>query len=325
MLGKFAGAFVALLALSSPLSAVELNVTSFGVSMHGVPYAVAKENGYFKEAGIDVSGFLTSSGGGTTVRNVLASDLPYGEVALPAVVAAIQQGVKLSIIHGGVRSAADQLWVTRKDDKRISSPTDLKNGMKLGYSSPFGVTDILSRIMLDKYKLEGKVERRAVGGLGAGLTALRESAIDMNYMFEPTWSRNEENYRLAFSSVIFAPNVMQTVGIARTDFLEANPQLIRGIITARRKAVVFIQQHPTQAAKIMAKYYNMKEDLAEKAISNILKADKHYWSEGEFDLTGMDFIVNGMKLAGSIQKIPDWETVVDQSYLPDDLKVSLKH
>ena len=55
--------------------AVELNVTHFGTGMYGVPYAIAKEKGYFKEAGLDVTGFLTSAGGGTTVRNVLASEL----------------------------------------------------------------------------------------------------------------------------------------------------------------------------------------------------------------------------------------------------------
>src|SRR5665647_3377947 len=75
-------------------AAVDLNVTHFGTGMYGVPYAVAKEKGYFKEIGLDVTGFLTSAGGGTTVRNVLASELPYGEVALPAVIAAVQQGAQ---------------------------------------------------------------------------------------------------------------------------------------------------------------------------------------------------------------------------------------
>ena len=79
--------------------------------MYGVPYAIAKEKGYFKEAGLDVTGFLTSAGGGTTVRNVLASELPYGDVALPAVIAAAQQGLELTIVHAGVASVADQVWV----------------------------------------------------------------------------------------------------------------------------------------------------------------------------------------------------------------------
>src|SRR3954468_10611639 len=118
----FAAAFA--LALTSAAGAVELNVTHFGTGMYGVPYAIAREKGYFKEIGLDVTGFLTSAGGGTTVRNVLASDLPYGEVSFPATLAAVQQGLDLTIIHGGVISGADQLWVTRKDDDSIKRPED---------------------------------------------------------------------------------------------------------------------------------------------------------------------------------------------------------
>src|SRR2546423_13280513 len=77
-----AAALAALQAVSA--QAVELNVTHFGTGMYGVPHAVAKEKGYFKEAGLDVTGFLTSAGGGTTVRHVLASELPDGEGAGPA-------------------------------------------------------------------------------------------------------------------------------------------------------------------------------------------------------------------------------------------------
>src|SRR5947209_18159996 len=101
--------------------AVELNVTHFGTGMYGVPYAIAKEKGYYKAIGLDVTGFLPSAGGGTTVRNVLASDLPYGDVALPAVIAAIQQGIELVIVHGGVLSVSDQVWITRKNDESIKT------------------------------------------------------------------------------------------------------------------------------------------------------------------------------------------------------------
>src|SRR5258708_36676694 len=63
--------------------AVELNVTHFGTGMYGVPYAMAKEKGYFKEAGLHVTGFLTSAGGGTTGRNVRASERPCGACWAP--------------------------------------------------------------------------------------------------------------------------------------------------------------------------------------------------------------------------------------------------
>ena len=122
-------------------AAVDLNVTHFGTGMYGVPYAIAKEKGYFKEIGLDVTGFLTSAGGGTTVRNVLASELPYGEVALPAVIAAVQQGVEMTIVHAGVLSVAGafavaddavdldpesvrQAWIVPADGNRGAATSD---------------------------------------------------------------------------------------------------------------------------------------------------------------------------------------------------------
>ena len=58
-----------------PALALDLTVTHFGTGMYGVPFAVAKEKGYFKEGGLDVTGFLTSAGGGTTIRNAMASEI----------------------------------------------------------------------------------------------------------------------------------------------------------------------------------------------------------------------------------------------------------
>src|SRR3954453_4446338 len=196
-----AAALTAVLVTFHPVTsdAVELNVTHFGTGMYGVPHAVAKEKGYFKEAGLDVTGFLTSAGGGTTVGNVLASELPYGEVAVPAVIAAAQQGLELTIVHAGVASVSDQVWIARKDDQRVKTVQDLI-GKKLGYSSPKSVTDMITSIMLDANGLTGKVEHKSIGGVGSGLTALREGAVDMTYVTQPVWAREKDNSRLVFRS-----------------------------------------------------------------------------------------------------------------------------
>src|SRR4029079_8662055 len=163
--------------------------------------------------------FPPPAGGGPTVRNVLASELPYGEVALPAVIAAAQQGLELTIVHAGVASGSDQVWITRKDDTRIKTVQDLA-GRKLGYSSPKSVTDMITSMMLDANGLTGKVERKSIGGIGSGLTALREGAVDMTYVSQPVWAREKNTFRVVFSATDWAPRVMQTVGVVKTDFLK---------------------------------------------------------------------------------------------------------
>ena len=91
-----------------------ITVTHWGAAFYGAPYAVAMAKGFFKQNGVDVTGILTSQGGGTSVRNTLAGDLPYGEVALPAAIEAINNGVPLKIIGSGAQSVADILWMVKK-------------------------------------------------------------------------------------------------------------------------------------------------------------------------------------------------------------------
>ena len=50
-------------------------------------------------------------------------------------------------------------------------------GKKLGYSSPKSVTDMITSMMLEANGLTGQVERKSIGGIGSGLTALREGAV----------------------------------------------------------------------------------------------------------------------------------------------------
>lgn len=317
---RAAAAAASVLAATSAM-ATDLTVTHFGTGMYGVPFAIAREKGWFKsDAGIDVTGFITSAGGGTTIRNALASEIPYGEVALPAAIAAIQQGVKLTIVHGGVLSVADQVWITRKDDASIKKFTDLK-GKKLGYSSPKSVTDIITSVMLQNEKLEGSVERKSVGGIGAGLTALREGGVDMTYVTEPVWSKEKNNFRAAWWSTDIAPRVTQTVGIVRTDYLKQHPDVIRGIIAARRKGVEFIKAHPAEAAPIMAREYKIPPEQAKAAIDSVLAAKGVYWSRGEFDYEGMEFMLKGLHMVKAIPEGAfDWKSVIDESYLPADLR-----
>lgn len=315
--GRLASA-TALFVAATAASAVDLTVTHFGTGMYGAPFAVAREKGFFKEAGIDVTGFITSDGGGTTIRNALASEIPYGEVALPAAIAAIQQGVELTIVHGGVLSVSDQVWVSRKDDTRIQKIADLK-GKKLGYSSPKSVTDMITSMMLDANKLTGQVERKSVGGIGAGLTALRENAVDMTYVTEPVWSKEKNNYRAVFNSADWAPHITQTVGIVKTDYLKKNPDKIRGIINARRKGVEYLVKNPDESAKILAREYKIDETTAKSAIASILAVKGDYWSPGRFDMEGMNEMLKGLVLVKAVEPGPfDWTKVMDESYLPAD-------
>ena len=82
-----AAALAASVVSLSPAQAERVTVSQYGILVPTLPYAVALEKGFFKEEGLDIDGIIGSHGGGTSVRNMLASDLPVAEMALPAAIA----------------------------------------------------------------------------------------------------------------------------------------------------------------------------------------------------------------------------------------------
>lgn len=301
------------------VQAAPLTVTHWGDGMYGVPFAVAMEKGFFKEANVDVTGFITSEGGGTTVRNAMASEIPYGEVALPAAISAVKQGVDLTIVHGGVQSLADLVWVELKNGT-ITNIKQMK-GKTIGYSSPKSTTDTVVTIALDRAGLAGQVQRKPVGSSSGMLTSLQQGAVDVAYMTEPSYSGKKDQLRIAFRSSDIVPNETQTVGIVRTDYLKSHPEVIRGIINARRKAVQYIAAHREESAQILAKQYKMDPAVATSAVNNVLESDPKYWSEGSFDRKGMEEVLKGLILVKAIPEGPfDWSKIVDESLLPADLQ-----
>ena len=85
---RAAAALLVATGLVASALAEEIVVSNYGVSANGMPFAVAMEKGYFKDEGINVTGIITSAGGGTTLRNMLAGNAPYGEVN-PVVVVSV--------------------------------------------------------------------------------------------------------------------------------------------------------------------------------------------------------------------------------------------
>ncbi|MTW16430.1 ABC transporter substrate-binding protein [Rhodoplanes serenus] len=298
------------LSASSPAAAGEkVTVTHWGQLMYGAPYAVAIEKGFYKELGLDIDGVLTSRGGGTTMRNVMASDLPYGEVALPAAIAAANQGIELAIVHTGVGTAGEILWVT-PNASPIKSIADLA-GKKVAFTSPKSVTEMLLIMVTDKHRI--KVDGVAAGGIGQGVTLMQQGGVVATPIMDPVWARFEDKLKPVFWTKDELPAIVQTVGVTTRAFAKDNPDKLRKLIAARRKAVAFIYANPEEAAAIVATAYDLDKAVARRAVERL--AALRYWSDGAFDQAAMDNMAKGLQIVGEISGPVDWSKLVDGSFL----------
>jgi len=324
---KTAFALACALALSAAAHGEQIVVSNYAVTTNGMPFAVAMEKSYFKEFKVDVEGILTSDGGGTTIRNLLGGKLSYGEAAVSAVVSAVQGGADLKIISGNVHTVAEFVWVAMPKSP-VNSLKDLK-GRKLGYTNPRSTSQALAILIMEGQKLkENEVELVRTGGFGAGLTMLEIGGVDVVPVAEPLWSKNQGKYKLIAAAPDILPALSNVVGVTTGEAAKTKGDFIRGVIRARRKAVEYMYSNPKESVEIIAKAYDLEVPVAESTVRNLLASEKKggvpYWGPGDIRIDTMDNMIRAQKIVGALKGDADWSKLIDESFLPDDLKTKKK-
>jgi len=313
----------ALLGLCAAAQAEELVVSNYAVSANGMPFGVAMAKGYFKDEGLNITGLISSAGGGTTLRNMLAGGgSPYGEVNPVAVVSAVLAGADLRIVSDNVLTVAEFVWAVRPDSP-IKTLKDLK-GRKLGYTNPRSTSQALGNLLIESAGLKAcDVEMVKTGGFGEGVAALEAGQVDMVPVTEPLWSKYKGKLRAVVAASDALPPLDNVVGVTTVEMAEKKGDFIRAVIRARRKAVKFMRDNPDEAADIVAKQYNIDKDVAKSAILNLTRSSTQgvpYWGEGDIHLEGLKRMIEAQKKVGAITGDVDYGKLIDTRFLPDDLK-----
>lgn len=295
----------------------EISVTQWGNSLYGLPYAVAMEQGLFKKAGVDITGILSSGGGGTTVRNILASSTPYGEVAIAAALAAQREGLDVVIVNTGTRSVAESSLVTMPGSD-VKSVADLA-GKKIAITSPKAVSEMLLLMVLKEKGIDAsRITRIASGGYTNSLTMLEQGAVSAAALIEPLSIIRKDKYRTVYKTGDILKPMTTSVGITTRKFAQENPQKLRAIIAGRRAGVDALYADPAGGAKILERDFKLTPAVARQAVDNMIAAKM--WSRGEFNQAELDRMIGGLRLIGEVKGDVDWHTLVDPAYLPADLK-----
>lgn len=297
--------------------AEEIVVTSWGANLNSVPYAVAMEKGFFKEAGIDITSIFATSGGGSAVRNVMASATPYGEVSLDAAILAIKTGLPIVVVNAACRTVSEAAWIAKsgaglKDIKALQ-------GKRVAYTRPKSVSEMLLIMSLGSAGVDlNRVTRTAAGGYREGLTLLDNNAVDVAPVIEPLRTSVQGSYDEVFRAVDYLKPMITTVGITTREFAQKNPKKLEAIIAGYRKAVQYTYDHPAEAAEIMASRSTMKVDLLKQSMAHVIPSK--FWSDGELNPTELSNMVEGLRAIDVIEGDIDWSKLIDQSFLPQNIR-----
>jgi len=308
-------AAVAALAFSLPATAETLSVSQYGLVNADLPWAIALKKGFFKDEGVNIERIIPGQGGGTALRNMLASDLPYGVVATSAALAGIRAGIELKIVNT-VSDNIGEIALVVLPDSPLRSIKDLA-GKKIAITSPKSTSEWMTRMALNKHGLTAEIV--PAGGFAPALTALGQHAVDAAPLNDPGLTQKADKYRVLFAYADEIPRVTWLVGITTSQFMAKEPAKLRGILKAYRRAVDFLYANRDEATRIYGEVWELPADEAKRLLPKYFDMPGE-WTHGEFYKNGLETMSQAEMLIGNTDKPIDWKAIVDQSLLPEDLR-----
>ena len=211
---------------------------------------MAKEIGAFEKYGIDAELIFVSSGP-IVVQALLGGDMKAGLAATNAVTAAVLAGAPLVAVMSLVNRPYYRCWV----QPEITRIEDLR-GKTLGVSRFGSVTDNLTRILLRRYKLEGAVQIRQMGGTTEMAAAFQRRQIDGAVM---ATVRVNASMRMLVDLAELGIRYSNVVIAVPHDYYLRNPDTIEAMVRAYLEGVAAASQQKERALQVIQKYTRLQD------------------------------------------------------------------
>jgi NitT/TauT family transport system substrate-binding protein len=299
-------------------------------AMANAPVVIAKEKGFFDEAGVDVE--IVSFTSGPIVHQALAAgELDMAYIGAPPVYHWYSRGLKSKIL---AKVNYGQAAVLVRKDSGIKRVADLRGKKLAGVRKGSGM-DVLLRgyVLGEEGKLVPDQDVQIVpmpsGNMGP---SVESHVVDGAFIWEPFTSQFELRGQ---SQVIFdmnkaVPKYPWYIVMALPQTLEKKRDAVLKVLAAHKRAVDYLNSSPTAGNDIIAKTFKLEEVVDEdgnKHPGTDVVAQARQRLGWEWDITNkdMDFIQRLMNYSydlGYIKTKLKAEDLVDLTLLKDIVKVA---
>ena len=237
---------------------------------------VAKNKGYFKQAGLDVDIVAVAQAGAEQAVNNGMADFALSNLTNVGIYTL--KGAKIKQVMQ-VQQKPSAIWCSLASNKDIKSPKDFDGKTFATFGS--NESDAVIRRMIQTDGGKGTFDKVTVGT--STFQTLSSKKADFGG-FYATWEGVQADMygpKLnCFTEPAYGvPGNADTIGVITSDkTISSNPGLVKKFVQATKKGYEYAYSHPDDAAAILVKEApdaNLKLDFVKKSMKTIV--DDQYW------------------------------------------------
>ena len=335
-MNRFVWSFTIVLALSAPqiLAAAQDN-PAIGMAVEFTDHAacahIAKNKGWFKEAGLNVTSFDNYLTGSALAAGLARGDINVAYICLIPAISAYSNGhVPLKVVAGTHKYGYGLIV----DPKKITSVKDLERpDIRIGCPNEGTPLDALLHKMIEQYSLnKDSLLRKTIRMPPSKVfLALKMGRLDAGFCPEQFPTMGEAlGLKVLLSAQDLWPGMQGSVLVVKEGLLNDHPEIVNRLVDVTKRGIEYIHQHPDDAARICAQELtisggkvfpiDLEKDAADMNITPnvILKSiTSRLQSSTDVDTHQVQQCIDYMAKLGSIKRFKA-EEILDMRFLNNE-------
>jgi NitT/TauT family transport system substrate-binding protein len=221
---------------------------------HAACAYISQDKGWFEQEGLELTAYESYATGMALAAALARDDIQVAYICLvPAINVYANGGVPIKIV-AGTHKYGYGLVV---DPAKIETVSDLeKPGIRLGCVREGGAVDVLLHKTIDKYNLdEDKILANVQRMNPQQMTlAVKMGQLDAAFLPEQWATMTEEfGFKMLLLSQDIWPDMQGSVLVVKQSLIDNHPEVVEKLVAVSQKATDWCNQHPDEAAEIVAR------------------------------------------------------------------------